>query len=207
MPGETIKRVAFAARLKVNRSTVTRWAESGRLVLDPAGDVLVEESLARLRETSAGRDDVAARHATNRGAAIPEAAAGGENAPAAEKREPGHAMEGETAPQRDGGAETKASAAARKESALADIAEMEAEEKRRSRVKIEVYDATNKAIGTSVRVRLDAIPDGYTPMFAPYLAKNEYLVEVHAILSEIARTSQSDIADDMHRAKSALGSK
>ncbi len=62
---------AFSVRQGVNKGTVTRWAQTGRLVLDAAGDVDIAASQARLAATEGGRADVAARHAENRGAAIP----------------------------------------------------------------------------------------------------------------------------------------
>ena len=71
----------FARRMGVNKSTVTRWAQAGRLVLDAGGRVLVEESQARIAGTQAGRDDVADRHARNRGATLPATAAEAEHAP------------------------------------------------------------------------------------------------------------------------------
>ncbi|WP_200956058.1 hypothetical protein, partial [Pelomonas sp. Root1444] len=65
---------AFARRLGVNRSTVTRAAQAGRLVLAADGRVLVQASLARWHATRGGRDDVAARHAATRGAELPAVA-------------------------------------------------------------------------------------------------------------------------------------
>ena len=61
-----LTRAQFARLLGVNRSTVTRWADAGRLVLLPDGSVDAEASLGRIRATSGGRDDVAARHAAQR---------------------------------------------------------------------------------------------------------------------------------------------
>lgn len=59
-------KAAFARRLDWNRSTVTRAAQAGRLVL--VGNLVdVEPSLARLKATEGGRTDVAARHAAERG--------------------------------------------------------------------------------------------------------------------------------------------
>lgn len=73
-------KAAFARRLGVNKSTVTRAAEAGRLVLTPRGKVDVEKSLERWHATKGARGDVEARHAEKRGADIPEAAPGGKNA-------------------------------------------------------------------------------------------------------------------------------
>ncbi len=61
---------AFARRLGVNRSTVTRAAQAGRLVLAADGRVLVGPSLERWHATRGARDDVAARHAAGRGAPV-----------------------------------------------------------------------------------------------------------------------------------------
>lgn len=66
-------KAAFARRLNWNRSTVTRAAQAGRLVM--VGKMVdVEASLARLKATEGGRTDVAARHATERGAPVSQAA-------------------------------------------------------------------------------------------------------------------------------------
>lgn len=78
-------KAAFARRLGVNKSTVTRAAEAGRLVLTPRGQVEVEESMERWHATKGARSDVAARHAKNRGADIPEAAPVEKNAPKGRK--------------------------------------------------------------------------------------------------------------------------
>lgn len=69
----------FARRLNWNRSTVTRAAQAGRLVL--VGDrVDVEASLARLKATEGGRTDVAARHAAQRAPQAPDTTPARENA-------------------------------------------------------------------------------------------------------------------------------
>lgn len=76
----TESRLQFAKRLGVNKGTVTRWAQAGRLVLAANGrDVDVEASQARLAATQGARSDVAARHAEKRGRALP-------TAPAAEEK-------------------------------------------------------------------------------------------------------------------------
>ena len=59
-------KAAFARRIGINKSNVTRAAQAGRIVLTPGGMVDVEKSVQRWYETKGGRDDVAARHAENR---------------------------------------------------------------------------------------------------------------------------------------------
>lgn len=55
-------KAAFARRLGVNKSTITRYDQAGRLVLAPNGKVKVEESLALIASTKGARGDVSAKH-------------------------------------------------------------------------------------------------------------------------------------------------
>lgn len=64
----TETKAAFARRIGINKSNITRAAQAGRIVLTPDGLVNVEASIERWYATKGGRDDVAARHAKNRGA-------------------------------------------------------------------------------------------------------------------------------------------
>lgn len=73
----------FAARLGVHKSTISRAAKAGRLVMQ-GEKVLVEESLRRWHETVGGRTDVSQRHAQNRGADIPKPQPDEKNATARE---------------------------------------------------------------------------------------------------------------------------
>lgn len=107
---------AFSRRLGVNRSTVTRAAQAGRLVLTADGLVCIEASLQRLHATRGGRDDVAARHAQARGRAIPTG--GPKNTPSGPFMAPGGLVAGPSTsatPHPDAGpavAEGRAAAAA-----------------------------------------------------------------------------------------------
>lgn len=56
---------AFAQRRGVNRSTVSRWKDAGRLVMQ-GKKVDVEASVELIEQTAAGRDDVAMRHRLER---------------------------------------------------------------------------------------------------------------------------------------------
>lgn len=78
-------KAAFARRIGVNKSTITRAAEAGRIVLTPHGKVEVEKSLEQWHATKGARSDVAARHAEKRGAEVPGAGHGPENAPKGRK--------------------------------------------------------------------------------------------------------------------------
>lgn len=61
----------FARRLGVNRSTVTRGVQQGRILVNGQGHVYIKESLQQWNNTKGGRFDVEARHAAHRGAALP----------------------------------------------------------------------------------------------------------------------------------------
>ena len=98
---QSVSQSDFATIMGVNKSTVSRWKKDGRLVMDGA-KVLVDESKQRIKETEGGRDDVAKRHAANKG----------------EEAEP-------ESPEITKAKETRATAQARKETAQADLAEME----------------------------------------------------------------------------------
>lgn len=168
----TVTQSEFARLKGWNKSTVTRAKQAGRLVM-VSGLVDVEATEARLAASSGGRDDVAARHAAARGA--PEAPA----APSAGSV----------------GGESRADAQARKESAAADLLEIELAEKRGSLIPKEDVDAALKAMGASVRARLDVLADQLAPVVAPVADMDE----VHALLAEHFRAVLAGIADDLAR--------
>lgn len=72
-------KAAFARRIGINKSNVTRAAQAGRIVLTVDGRVDVEKSLVRWQATKGARDDVAARHAESRGADVALGQSEGEN--------------------------------------------------------------------------------------------------------------------------------
>lgn len=171
----TLSQSDYAKRKGWNRSTVTRLKQAGRLVMVD-GLVDVEATEARLADTAGGRDDVAARHAAGRGE-VEKVSRGG------------------TPPPRVVGGEIRADAQARKESALADLAEMEAAEKRGALIPKEDVDAALKALGASVRARLDVLADQLAPVVAPVTEMDE----VHALLAEQFRAVLAGVADDLAR--------
>jgi len=59
-------KAAFARRLGVHKSQITRAAQAGRVVLTPDGRIDVEASVQRWYATKGGRADVAARHEARR---------------------------------------------------------------------------------------------------------------------------------------------
>ena len=63
--------VEFANMLGVHKSHITRLKQNGRLVLLEDGRVDVEASKLLIAETEGGREDVAARHAADKGKQAP----------------------------------------------------------------------------------------------------------------------------------------
>lgn len=78
-------RAQFAKRLGVNRSTITRAIQAGRLVIHESGHILVEASLKAWHDSKGHRSDMESRHAQKRGAVIPGEGESVENATAARK--------------------------------------------------------------------------------------------------------------------------
>jgi len=169
----------FARRLKVNRSTINRWAGTGRVVMD--GDrVDVERSLEMIERTSGARPDVADRHAAARGSPLRVSDGGGPPAadPAADKI---------------GSSYQTARAVKEKYNALA--AKLDYERSVGSLIPKEDVDAALKAMGASVRARLDVLADQLAPVVAPVVEMDE----VHALLAEHFRAVLAGIAGDLQR--------
>lgn len=61
----------FARYLGVNKSNVTRAVQAGRIQREADGSIDFDKAAAAWHATGGGRTDVSARHAQNRGAAIP----------------------------------------------------------------------------------------------------------------------------------------
>lgn len=69
-PPNAVSRAEFARMKGVNRSTITRWADESRIVVED-GRVLVAESEARLAETAdPSKAGVVRRHELERGAPV-----------------------------------------------------------------------------------------------------------------------------------------
>lgn len=185
MSEEGISRAAFARLRGVNRSSVTRWEQAGRLVLTSDGAVDAAASTQRLMETSGHRDDVAARHAASRASGIPTPQPDDKNAPEARFR---------------GSGETRAEAQARKESAAADLLEIELATRRGDLIAREDVDAAMRAIGTTVRSLLDVLPDQVAPLVAPA----SDLEECHQLLADAARDVLVRLGEAMEREKARI---
>ena len=72
----TETKAQFAKRLGVNKSTVTRYHQAGRLVLAPNGKVKIEDSLRLIASTKGHRGDVSEKHGQSHGAVAQNATEG-----------------------------------------------------------------------------------------------------------------------------------
>lgn len=153
------------------------------------------------------RFDVAERHAANRAQpgtqlAQPEAEKTAQ-APLAGAGEGTGSGDGAIAAPASGSGtgERRSDAQARKEAALADLAEMDVQQKRGNLIPKDDVDAALRSFATSVRARLDVLPDQLAPLLAPVAD----LDEIHALLAEHCRSILAAVADDMGRAAMAAG--
>ena len=206
MSAHVCTQAEFAAAQGWHRSTVTRLKQAGRLVMQ-GRLVEIAASLARIEETGGMRFDVAERHAANRAQpgtqlAQPEAEKTAQ-APLAGAGEGTGSGDGAIAAPASGSGtgERRSDAQARKEAALADLAEMDVQQKRGNLIPKDDVDAALRSFATSVRARLDVLPDQLAPLLAPVAD----LDEIHALLAEHCRSILAAVADDMGRAAMAAG--
>jgi hypothetical protein len=197
-------KTAFARRLGVHKSQITRAAQAGRLVLTADGRVEVEASIPLWYATKGSRDDVAARHAAQRGAGAANAGAAGLTGQGAgESAANGldsHPATGGATAATDGALETRAAAQARKESAGADLLELERAQKLGALIAREDADAAMKFIGGALRAALDIMPDQTAPLVAPITG----LDEVHALLREAAQSVLASVGEAIERQRREL---
>ena len=157
-----------------------------------AARVKVAESLALIEATTAGRFDVARRHAAARarraqtGEGNPQVRSTSENAA---KRD----YEGDDA-------ERLVDAKARKESAQADQEEMKARQMAGNLIAREDVDAALKSAGALIRAEMDVFPD----QNAAELCALRDLNEVHALLTERCRNVLHNIGVAIERQVAAL---
>lgn len=181
----------FAAHIGRSPSYVTSLIKAGRLVLDGSGvhaKVKVAESLALIANTQGARDDVAARHAFERGADGLGPQPGPEIAPTGS---------GELAVTLR---ERRAEEELRRTRALADQEEMTAAKMRGDLIAREDVDAAMKFVGATLRSLLEVMPDQLAPIVAPLTA----LDEVHAALQDHCRDIQERFGAAIARQKDEI---
>lgn len=110
---EPVSRAEYARAKNVNRATITRWAQANRIVLDADGNVLVAESEEQLAKTAdPSKAGVVKRHEVERGQKVMDLAA---DVPKANSQKP----------EKHEGYGKRINESARREAALADMAEMD----------------------------------------------------------------------------------
>lgn len=191
----TLGKKEFADTLGLSPSYVTALIKAGRVVLDGEGRsarVKVAESLALIESTSAGRFDVARRHAAARRRAPNEAT------PDATQR-----PRSENAPKRDSESredERLVDAKTRKESAQADQEEMKAAQMAGSLIAKDDVDAAMKFLGAAIRAAMEVFPD----QTAPLVVASTDMNEIHATLTDACRNVLADIGAAIQRQQAAL---
>ena len=176
------RRMASHMGREVNRSTVKRWADAGRIVM--VGDLVdVEASLAQLPGTQGGRQDVADRHAQEAAEKATAPIVGGQGAQPA----------GDLS--MDKARRVRAVAEARIKHAEAEIREAERDEVVGKLIQKEVVDFVLNDYSATLRSLLETFADRIAPVIYPL----QTLEETHAALDEAAESILVEMAETMKR--------
>ena len=191
MTPEILSLSAFARLQGCRPSYVTKLKAEGRLVLTPAGKVIVGETLALIEQTRGGRPDVTARHDVQRAAGSDKSVSAGQSKGSGEKTPKTPRSEGE---------ERLVDAKLRKESAQADQEEMKAKQMAGNLIAREDVEAAMRFIGGAVRSALEVFPDQTAPLVAPI----SDLAEINEVLTQACRDALHSIGDVIERQKKEL---
>jgi len=141
-----VSKAEYARAKGVNRATITRWAQAGRLVLDGHSQVLVDESEARLAETAdPTKEGVVRRHEVERGQSVLALTAADPDLPPRKGEK--HESYGKRIVE-----------STRREAANADIAEMERDRQRGVLTDVEGVKRAQADFSTMVRQTLERVP-------------------------------------------------
>lgn len=198
-------KAAFARRLGVNKSTITRAAEAGRLVLTPRGQIEVEKSLERWHATMGARSDVAARHAENRGADIPKTASAQKNAPKARKTPGAHsgAADGMPGVEQPGGTRARYKLAALHYENQSIKLEMAL--RRGLRYPLALVKQEAGGIGATVRAAIERIIDQTAPRLAVMASDLDRRRLLDAELRRLRWMVKSELPRALRRMRAAGG--
>lgn len=177
----TLTQAAFARHLNVRPSYVKKLKDTGRLVMVSDALIDVEASEARIRETAdPGKVAVAERHAAKRAG---KAAATMETKAAVDIQKPAKtaAEAGEPEAPEVPGTPDYQKARARKESANADLAEMEARTRAGQLMETAAVMAAVADAGATIRTHLATLPAILAPQLATMADENQIrlLLEDH----------------------------
>lgn len=178
-------RAEFARHMKVNRSTVTRWIERGRIVATADGRIDSEAAKRALEATESPEP-----HHQARSAQIAE-----------EKAQRARRRGGETREVTEIGLRLKLAMAKERE-AKAQLAALEVDRQAGLLVEREQVDFILKDIGTTLRTAVDGLADRLAPQLAGHGGD---VAKVHAGLDDAARDLLHEISDHIERRSEALG--
>lgn len=179
----TVSQAEFARRLNVARSYITKLKADGRIVLAEDGGVDVEASRRRIIETAdPNRDDVVSRWAQQRGETGIQPAGAGRALIEDDEEEAQRSS-------------TYADARARKESAAADMAEMERDKLRGLLIERAAVEAAVEDVMTTVRQSLEQQPSRIAPMLV-----GGDLDQIRATLKQEINSVLADMVRDFQKA-------
>lgn len=193
---------AFARRLGVNKSTITRAAQAGRIVLNERGLVEVEASMERWCATKGNRPDVAARHAAQRGAEVQTPTQPSDSATApqisATDGQPG-ATHSLPLPDSEGRARHKAVALQYEN----DTIKLEMELRRGQRYLVEDAKREGHGIGATLRAAMERLIDQTAPRLAVMRSEAERRHLIAAELRRMRSVVKTDLSRAMRRLRQA----
>lgn len=209
-------KAAFARRLGVNKSTVTRAAQAGRLVMQ--GEMVdVAQSLARWQGTRGGRLDVAERHAAQRGRGV---SVGVMPAPGAEKATAGRfgglagLVAGNEPAQldEDGEGEDDDGASRTQYKAMRMFFENEAIKlemalRRGQRYPLDAVKREASGLGATLRASVERLIDHTAPRLAAEQRPEARLSLLHAEVAALSRAMRQEFVQALRRLRQPQGVK
>ncbi len=192
-----VSRAEFARRHNVNRSTVTRWIDSGRIKVDADGNIDLEVATAMLPRTASPLPHHMARAeqiSEQKGLPLPEPDA----TPPATRNNPDATLD------RDETASLRLKLArVNREEAEAAIAAMKRDEQARLLIKRADAEFVMADFGRALGGLLDRMADSYT---TEILACNGDQHRIHQVLTDAGRDIRTEISHHMRRrAEEVLG--
>lgn len=193
----TVSRAEFARRMNVNRSTVTRWIDAGRIQVTADGDIDLEAASAMLPVTASPLPHHMARSeqiAEQKGLDLPQA-----SAPAAAT---GEGLLGGVDRDEHASRRLKLARVAREE-AEAEIAAMKRDEQAKVLVRRVDAEFVMADLARTVGALLERLADRYTPEVMSCQANQQ---AIHKVLSDAGRDIRTELAHHMRRrAEERLG--
>lgn len=196
----TVSRAEFARRMNVNRSTVTRWVDAGRIKADANGNIDLESATDLLPKTASPMPHHMARSeqiAEQKGFALPPQPATPPSAAATQ----GDLLA--TLDHTESTALRLKLARVHREEAEAAIAAMKRDEQAKLLVQRADAEFVMKDLARSLGALLERLADRYTPDIAACRSDH---AAIHKTLSDAGRDIRTELAHQMRkRAEEKLG--